>query len=1694
MASGSNTNNDDVNNNNVNVVPPFTLNVGGPVLMPVDDNDQPIPETDHRDGRETSPDSDDEDAVQFLSERKEGKQSQIAPGKPATTPQPNSPRVTENAALLDALRETIRTVNEQNNHIRALEDGQRQILGYIKPPSPPRRAERSESPPARRAGMSQRRPVLERVQPQVQKRNRTPPREDSVARTNKRGKAVALFEQRPRSPPRRKEILLGGMTQGSRGDDYQYRRENSPRREETPTHSPGWSDNEVYKGPLSRQIIDLELPRALQKPPQLGKYDGLTNPDIHIQNIDAILNYQAVRGGIKCRIFPTTLVECAMAWYRSLPQGSITSWKDLCKQFTSHFTASRKHPNTEANLEAVRQGPNETLRSYIERFNKEVVQFDVTDDMKKYLMRKNLRDGTKFKEMVAIEKPATWDEILYKAQTYMQFEEETMADTMRYFRTEDNHPPREQGNKNRDRRGRDKSREPRGPPSQFTNYTPLLVPREIVLADLKDAIEILIRNGKLKDNVKRKENPRQEKKREDTLEDEPRASGEKNVALAVWRPEDFYVPKHLKDTYEHPILNKWENFAETMVISGGVFDKHTVGSVKRKFEELITASSGMTVTLDKPKTSSQPLSFYLEELPGGSANSQIPLLVRDDMANFDVRRILVDSGSSCDIMYAHLFRTLQLDESHRTPYLGSDLQGFNGATTKPWGYVDLIVTFGHKETAKTAIADLPAVASTAHLKMKYYTDKGPVATLHGDIEAARRYFNASYKGQSYVGPVPEAKKSKTSSEQPDTSTKTHPPQPPQNVSLVDLDSRHSKQEHKEEKKLRKDKKEGDAVSKENLRPIPDGDFELIPVGEDPSRNLKIGKDVPELARKQLVACLKDNADLFAWSASEMPGLDPNIACHQLTVDEAASAVVQRRRRQSPEKMEAAEKAVKDLLEANFISEAKYTTWLSNVVLVKTSNGKWRMCVDYTDLNRACRYNQIPMAVADRTKTAFMTESGNYYYNVMPFGLKNDGATYQRMMNKVFRGEIGDMIEVYMDDMIVKSHEEVDHTIHLQKVFEQARKVNMRFNPEKCTFGIRAGKFLGFYLTERGIEANPDKCRAFTEFPTPNDKNSIQTLNGMPTALSRFVAKSAQHALPLFKLLRKESAFEWTEECEQALQHLKKALSEPPVLSRPEVGEVLYLYLAVASEAVNGTLIRETLEGQKPVYFTSNALQGPELRYQRIEKVALALVTAARRLRYYFLAHTIVVRTDQPIKKALKAQVLVDFVAEMTCSPSSTDGANKWIIFVDGASNASTKRKNGNKSVIQEILSHPSIQKPARVLDINAIGDANCWMTPVYNYLAHRTLPNDEKEATTVKRRACSYTLLNNKLYRRGFSIPLLKCADEATADYILREIHEGINSQHLGGRSLARKTLRAGYYWPTMQQDAKEHVKKCDKCQRHGDMHLAPPHELKSLSSPWPFAWWGMDILGPFTRGNLQCRYLIVGVDYFTKWVEAEPLPEINSFRILRFFKRDILCRFGIPQAVASRMASRSREQSHPARTVTTAGTQKNNGSRSCPTYYGHTELPNSTTGETPFRLAYGTEAVITVEIGEPSLRTEAPLDEEMNDDAMREELDLVEEIRTTASLKEASLKQLVAARHDTKVIKRDFEVGSLVLRRNAKDSHEGKLAANWEGPYRVASALKTTSRAPRQRMSRRHPRSSKKFMVNSELNTRAEPLAITPF
>ena len=137
--------------------------------------------------------------------------------------------------------------------------------------------------------------------------------------------------------------------------------------------------------------------------------------------------------------------------------------------------------------------------------------------------------------------------------------------------------------------------------------------------------------------------------------------------------------------------------------------------------------------------------------------------------------------------------------------------------------------------------------------------------------------------------------------------------------------------------------------------------------------------------------------------------------------------------------------------------------------------------------------------------------------------------------------------------------------------------------------------------------------------------------------------------------------------------------------------------------------------------------------------------------------------------------------------------------------------------------------------------------------------------------------MEGTLYKRGFNIPLIKCLGPNEVQEVLTETHDGICGKHLGAKALAKKVLRAGYFWPTMLKDAKDYVIICDKCQRHGDMHLAPPAELTSFTSPCPFAWWGIDLLGPFPKAVGQLKYLVVVVDYFTKWIEAKPLAKITA-------------------------------------------------------------------------------------------------------------------------------------------------------------------------------------------------------------------------
>jgi hypothetical protein len=193
-----------------------------------------------------------------------------------------------------------------------------------------------------------------------------------------------------------------------------------------------------------------------------------------------------------------------------------------------------------------------------------------------------------------------------------------------------------------------------------------------------------------------------------------------------------------------------------------------------------------------------------------------------------------------------------------------------------------------------------------------------------------------------------------------------------------------------------------------------------------------------------------------------------------------------------------------------------------------------------------------------------------------------------------------------------------------------------------------------------------------------------------------------------------------------------------------------------------------------------------------------------------------------------------------------------------------------------------------------------WRGPITQYLQNETLPPERDEANKLRKVAAHYTILGNKLYKRGFSTPLLLCVGELEAQRILQEIHDGSCGNHIGGRSLAGKVIRAGYFWPTILQDASSYVRSCDSCQRHANLHHAPGEPLKIVLPPWPFYMWGVDILGPFPAAQHQVKFLLVAVDYFTKWIEAEPVATISAEKVKKFYWQKLICRFGIPRYIVS--------------------------------------------------------------------------------------------------------------------------------------------------------------------------------------------------
>ncbi|GJX30121.1 reverse transcriptase domain-containing protein [Tanacetum coccineum] len=609
------------------------------------------------------------------------------------------------------------------------------------------------------------------------------------------------------------------------------------------------------------------------------------------------------------------------------------------------------------------------------------------------------------------------------------------------------------------------------------------------------------------------------------------------------------------------------------------------------------------------------------------------------------------------------------------------------------------------------------------------------------------------------------------------------------------------------------------------------------------------KTLSAKGRIELCSLLKKNLDILAWQPSDMTGVPRSIAEHRLNIREGYSPVRQKKR-PAPERAKA--------IQAEIVTPFKCLLDATKVIT-----------------------RQIQMAETDEEKTAFHTSQGVYYYTKMPFGLKNAGATYQQLVDKAFDNQVGRNIKVYVDDLVIKSHTEVEMLRDIDETFRTLRKINMKLNPKKCTFGAVEGMFLGYMISPEA------------QLPSPRTIKEVQSLNG--------------------KLAKAEQTF----------KQLKQNLSELPLLVAPKPKEELIVYMSATHGAISAVLMTERGTVQTLVYFVSRALHGLELNYTPMEKLVLSLVFAAKRLRSpegteftYALRFQFTASNNEAEYEALiaglwiaaqmgvrnvhvsvdsklvanqvlgayiaKEENMIKYLEKVKCLVSGF--ANFSISQVPRSKNkkadalskiASTSFAHLSKQVLVEILKEKSIQEKEVTTVVEE--DGPTWMTPIIEYLNEGTLPDDRKEASKLCIKARQYELLEGILYKWSFLKSWLRCVGPLQADYVIREIHEGLCSMHAGPRSVVAKAMRLGYYWPTMHRDAREMIRTCNDFQIHRHMPRNPQQPLTTITAPWPFYKWGIDIAGPFPEGPGKVKFLIVAMDYFTKWIEAKAVATITG-------------------------------------------------------------------------------------------------------------------------------------------------------------------------------------------------------------------------
>ncbi|UYV68419.1 hypothetical protein LAZ67_5004277, partial [Cordylochernes scorpioides] len=675
--------------------------------------------------------------------------------------------------------------------------------------------------------------------------------------------------------------------------------------------------------------------------------------------------------------------------------------------------------------------------------------------------------------------------------------------------------------------------------------------------------------------------------------------------------------------------------------------------------------------------------------------------------------------------------------------------------------------------------------------------------------------------------------------------------------------------------------------------------------------LNIDDSLDDFQKEKLRNLLRNYRDIFDFRKKEASKTD-NVKHRISTGDHLPTK--QRPYRVAPAERQIIQEEVNKMEEIGIIQPSA-SPWASPVVLVRKKDGSWRFCVDYRRLNKITKkdvyplpriddtldclqgarfyssmdlqsgYWQIDVEESDCEKTAFITPDGLYEFKVMPFGLCNAPATFERMMDGLLKGLRWTVCLCYLDDIVVFSDDFEEHLRRLQLVLGCLRKAGLCLNPGKCRFGAKTITVLGHKVSGDGICLDPEKIRAVRDFPRPKSLKEVRSFLGLSSYYRRFIPNYAHMAQPLNALLKKDSVFSWNIEERHAFEALKSALISEPVLGHFDHSSPTEIHTDASNYGIGAVLVQIQKGKERAIAYASRTLDKAERNYSTTERECLAVIWAIGKFRPYVFGRQFTIVTDHHSLCWLAN--LKDPCGRLA----------RWALRLQEF-DVTVVHKSGRKHQDADCLSRSPL---------NCSEDIEEYIpciVALQNFGREQMKdPDLTKIADKIQQETSnkSFIKINDTLHKKNYD-PMgrewLLVVPRHLRPEILRNLHDSPTSGHLGFTKTYDR-IRKKFYWPGMYRNVRKYVAHCPDCQRRKRQPQLPPGLLQPIPVPIAaFEKVGMDLLGRFPTSMCGNRWIIVCTDYLTKFAITKALPTSESVEVAKFFIKDVILKHGAPREV----------------------------------------------------------------------------------------------------------------------------------------------------------------------------------------------------